>query len=106
MLSTYVDGMRLSTIVDGSYGGNGCRALCRPAGCRWIKPRSPMPDPRAATFRLLRGARPDAHLCSAASAVLVHPGLREAVREAAVCERAGLLGGPAVTGEAGSARPG
>jgi hypothetical protein len=57
-------------------------------------------------FRLLWGSGPDAHLCSAAAAVPVHPGIGEAVRKAAVCERAGLLGSPAVTGEARSARSG
>ncbi len=57
-------------------------------------------------FRLLWGGGHDAHLCSAAAAVPVQPGTGEAVRKTAVCERAGLLGSPAVTGEARSARSG
>ncbi len=50
------------------------------------------------------GGGPDAHCRSAAAAVPIRPGVGEAVRKAAVCERAGLLGGPAVTGQALGAR--
>src|SRR5215472_10944307 len=88
MLSTYVDTRELSTMVDGPDGGSGTSA------------RS------LVTLRPLWGGGDDAYLCSAAAAVPVHPGLGEAVRQAAVCEHAGLLGGPAVAGQARGAWPG
>jgi len=94
----------------------------RPARARQFQPRCPhlgfpphAPGPRfprrrrglavpCSLLRFLRGGGRDAHPCSAAAPVLIHFGVREAVREAAAGERGGLFGGPAVTGEALSAR--
>src|SRR5215831_19973051 len=91
-----------------------CHVRHKPVGSeRGVAPRPgdciPQPDhparPRHSQliFWLLCGGDRDAHLCPAAAAVPVHPGVGEAVHKAAVCERAGLLGGPAVAGQAGSA---
>src|SRR5215469_17985626 len=57
-------------------------------------------------LKVLLGCRGrDAHLFAAAAGVPLDPGIGEAVRAAPVCERAGLLGDPAMTGEAGRAGP-
>src|SRR5215471_17959171 len=65
---------------------------------------SGLPDSYRDAFPLSRGCCPDAHPCPAAAIVVVCLGVGEAVLTAAVSEGGGLLGSPAVTGQARSTR--